>query len=90
MKFEAPCSPGHCLKLLNESMQTDMLKGIHCHYQQCLEEKDQRSPRDILIEGLKLTLAIYSKGEEEVVRNPFNLHPALRFGSSPYSAVNFS
>ncbi len=33
MKIEKPCSPGHCLKMLNDYMRTDILRSVHQHIQ---------------------------------------------------------
>lgn len=44
MPLERPCSPGHCLGMLNEYMRTDMLRRVHQAIHARLDQRGARSP----------------------------------------------
>jgi hypothetical protein len=90
MKIEKPCSPGHCLGMLNANMRTDILRHVH---EGMLSQKDQRdrqlhkkSPLEMLIESIEDVLTVF-KGNALVATigpNPFNTDPRyLRFQPEP-------
>ena len=74
MNVEKPCSPGHCLGMLNNNMRTDILRSVHQHIEQRREQKDQRTPLEIVIESIQHVLNLFEKTNrfECVERNPFN------------------
>jgi len=45
MPLERPCSPGHCLGMLNEYMRTDILRRVHQAIHARLDQRGTRSPR---------------------------------------------
>ncbi len=81
MIFEKPCSPGHCLKMLNDNMRTDILRSVHQRVQARMDQRDQRSPLEILIESIEEVLGTFEGINlfECVERNPFNSDPGYRF-----------
>ena len=90
MKIEKPCSPGHCLGMLNANMRTDMLRHVH---EGMLARKDQRerqlhkkSPLAMLIESIEDVLTVFEGNAlmTAIGPNPFNTDPHyLRFQPEP-------
>ena len=74
MELESPCSPGHCLGMLNAHMRTDVLRSVHEYVLTCKERHDPRSPLELLIEALQHTLSRYPQqlSEHSIGPNPFN------------------
>jgi len=60
MPLERPCSPGHCLGMLNEYMRTDILRRVHQAIHARLDQRGTRSPLLILIESLEDVLGIFA------------------------------
>ena len=91
MKIEKPCSPGHCLKILNENMRTDILRNVHQGVQARINQRDKRSPLEILIESIEDVLETFDGINlyECVQRNPFNTDSGHRFNpqSDYYSDI---
>ncbi len=81
MKIEKPCSPGHCLKMLNDYMRTDILRSVHQRIQARMDQRDKKSPLEILIESIEEVLATFEGSNlfECVGPNPFNSDPRYRF-----------
>ena len=71
-EFEKPCSPGHCLRMLNENMRTDILKNVHQGIHQQKEKKSKKSPLVMLIKSIEDVLALFGSINLRVERNPFN------------------
>ena len=59
MIIEKPCSPGHCLKMLNENMRTDILRSVHQRIQVRMDQRDKKSPLEILIESIEEVLGTF-------------------------------
>ena len=73
MKVEKPCSPGHCLGMLNDNMRTDMLRYVHEGVRARMDAEDakwearprgqlggqsrRKSPLEMLIESIEDVLA---------------------------------
>ncbi len=85
MKIEKPCSPSHCLKMLNDYMRTDILRSVHQRIQARMDQRDKKSPLEILIESIEEVLATFEGGNlfECVGPNPFNSDPRYRFHPEP-------
>jgi hypothetical protein len=85
MNIEKPCSPGHCLKMLNDHMRTDMLRRVHECIQARMDQRSKKSPLEILIESLEEVLATFEGGNLVacVGPNPFNSDPRYRFHPEP-------
>ena len=84
MPLEKPCSPGHCLGMLNDHMRTDILRSVHEHIQAQRDQRRQRSPLDMLIKSIEAALRVF-EGRTLLMGmgpNPFNAdpcyHPAAR------------
>ena len=84
MTFELPCSPGHGLSMLKQTMQSDILRFVH-ETVSALKAKAQRSPLAYLIEGIETTLERYQDFEatRSTDINPFNANPGHRFNFDP-------
>ena len=84
MKIEKPCSPGHCLGMLNANMRTDILRGVHEGMFARKDERDRgvhkKSPLEMLIESIEDVLAVFDGSNliETVGPNPFNTDPDYR------------
>ena len=77
MKLEKPCSPGHCLGMLNANMRTDILRHVHGGIETRKDKPPRKSPLVMLIESIEDVLEIF---EDErlfltTVPNPFNSDP---------------
>jgi hypothetical protein len=74
MKMEKPSSPGHCLKILNENMRTDILRNVHQQVKARMEKRGKKSPLKILIESIEEVLGVFEELPlfESVGPNPFN------------------
>jgi hypothetical protein len=85
MKIEKPCSPGHCLKMLNDNMRTDILRNVHQHIKARMDQRAKKSPLKILIESIEEVLGTFEGINlfECVERNPFNIDPRYRFNPEP-------
>ena len=85
MKIEKPCSPGHCLKMLNDNMRTDILRRVHQHIQARMDQRGKKSPLEILIESIEEVLGTFEGSNlfECVEPNPFNTDPRYRFHPEP-------
>lgn len=80
MKPEKPCSPSHCLGMLNDNMRTDILRNVHEYLLDRKAQNDQRSPLELLLESINHTLGRFkhSRSFEQVERNPFNVDENVR------------
>ena len=85
MEIEKPCSPGHCLGMLNDNMRTDILRGVHEGIENRKDQRGKKSPLVILIESIKEVLAVYEGSNlfELIEPNPFNADPLYRFDPKP-------
>ena len=85
MKIEKPCSHGHCLKMLNDNMRTDILRRVHQHIHARMDQRDKKSPLEILIESIEEVLETLEETNrlECVDRNQFNMNPGDRFNPGP-------
>ncbi len=85
MRLEKPCSPGHCLGMLNDNMRTDILRGVHQHIQARMDQRDKKSPLEILIESIEEVLGTFEGSNlfKCVGPNPFNNDPRYRFHPEP-------
>ena len=81
MKLEEPCSPGHCLGMLNANMRTDMLRSVHEGITERKEQPHHKSPLEMLIESIEETLVSFEGGERvaAIGPNPFQTDPSGRF-----------
>ena len=81
MNIQKPCSPGHCLMMLNDHMRTDMLRRVHEGIRARMEQRGKKSPLAILIESIAEVLGTFAGGNlvEDVGPNPFNCDPRYRF-----------
>ena len=81
MKIEKPCSPGHCLGMLNDNMRTDILRNVHHGIEFRKDNRDKKSPLEMLIESIEDVLATYEGYNlfELIERNPFNANPSYPF-----------
>jgi hypothetical protein len=85
MKIEKPCSPGHCLKILNGNMRTDILRSVHQRIQARMDQRDKKSPLEIFIESIEEVIESFEGIDlyECFGRNPFNIDPGYRFNPKP-------
>ena len=85
MKIEKPCSPGHCLGMLNDNMRTDILRDVHQGIEARMDRRGKKSPLEILIESIEDVLAAFEGSNlfERVGPNPFNSDPSYRFQPEP-------
>jgi hypothetical protein len=85
MKIEKPCSPGHCLGMLNDNMRTDILRDVHQGIKARMDQRGKKSPLEILIESIEDVLATFEGSNlfERVGPNPFNSGPFYRFQPEP-------
>lgn len=83
MPLERPCSPGHCLGMLNASMRTDILRRAHQAIHARLAQRGQRSPLAMLIESLEDVLGVLTGCHrvEGIGPNPLNSDPHYRFSA---------
>jgi len=83
MKLEKPCSPGHCLGMLNDNMRTDILRSVHRGIEIRKNQRGKKSSLEILIESIEEVLVTYEGRNlfESIGPNPFNAHPFYRFDS---------
>ena len=81
MKIEKPCSPGHCLSMLNDNMRTDILRSVHQGIYARMGQRGKKSPLEILIESIDEVLVTFggSNLKESVEPLPFNVNPHYRF-----------
>ena len=85
MEIEKPCSPGHCLGILNDHMRTDILKSVHQHIRARRDGRGTKSPLEILIESIEEVLVTF-EGSNLVAcvgPNPFNRDSRYRFRPEP-------
>src|SRR5688500_1131577 len=81
MNIEKPCSPGHCLGMLNANMRTDILRGVHEGMFVRKDERDRgvhkKSPLEMLTESIEDVLATFESSNliASVGPNPFNIDP---------------
>lgn len=85
MKIEPPCSPGHCLGMLNDNMRTDLLRGVHQGVEARMDHRGKKSPLVMLIESIEEVLAAVKGGQlpAHLGPNPFNTTPGYRFQPTP-------
>ena len=85
MKLENPCSPGHCLGMLNANMRTDLLQQVHQGIFARMEHRGKQSPLAILIESIEevLTACAGHTLPPSVGPNPFHTEPFRRFDREP-------
>ena len=85
MKIEKPCSPGHCLGMLNDNMRTDILRSVHQFARARMDQRGKKPPLEILIESIEEVLATFEGSHlvEPVGPNPFNTDPRYRFDPEP-------
>jgi hypothetical protein len=85
MTIEKPCSPGHCLGMLNDHMRTDMLRDVHQGIEARMDQRGKKSPLEILIESLEDVLTTFAGGHllKRLGPNPFNSDPSYRFQPEP-------
>lgn len=83
MPLEKPCSPGHCLGMFNDSMQTDMLRHVHQSIQAHRDQRGTKSPLVLLIESIEDVLRVFESRNyyEGVGPNPFNRDPRSRWST---------
>jgi len=81
MNFEKPSAPGHCLKILNDTMRTDILRSVHECIELFKEKTGNQSPLEILISSIEGVLFTYEKAclYESVNQNPFNANQLNEF-----------
>lgn len=79
MEIDSPSSPGHCLKILNEHMRTDLLRSLHARLEEGRDGSPGSSPLDSLIESIKWTLASVPRPDngDSVEVNPLNLNAVI-------------
>ena len=81
MNIEKPCSPGHCLGMLNANMRTDILRYVHEGMFARKDERDRgvhkKSPLEMLIESIEDVLVTFESSNliASVGPNPFNTDP---------------
>ena len=77
MKLEKPCSPGHCLGMLNANMRTDILRHVHGGIEKRKDKPTRKSPLVMLIESIEDVLEIFEDDSLflTTVPNPFNSDP---------------
>jgi hypothetical protein len=83
MPHEKPCSPGHCLGMLNDYMRTDRLRHVHQAIQARMDQRGTQSPLALLIESIEEVLGVFA-GRQLVagVRpNPFNRDSRYRWST---------
>ena len=82
MPLEKPCSPGHCLGMLNDHMRTDILRSVHTHIQARRDQRGKQSPLVLLIESIEAVLLVFEGCTllAGIGPNPFNTDP--RYGTS--------
>jgi len=89
MPIEKPCSPGHCLGMLNDYMRTDMLRRVHEGVRARMAQQDMKrrsctsrsqSPLAMLIASIEDVLATWdgSHLRVSVGPNPFNRDSCYR------------
>jgi len=85
MKVEKPCSPGHCLGMLNDNMRTDILRSVHRSIETRMDQRSKKSPLEILIEAIEEVLATFDGRNllESIGPNPFNKERLYRFQREP-------
>jgi hypothetical protein len=83
MPLEKPCSPGHCLGMLNDYMRTDMLRHVHQSLQARMDQRSTRSPLALLIESIEEVLGVFAGHQlfAGVGPNPFNRDPRYRWST---------
>ena len=83
MPLEKPCSPGHCLGMLNDYMRTDMLRHVHQYIQARMDQRGKKSPLALLIESIEEVLGVFEGSHlcEGVGPNPFNRDPRYRWST---------
>ena len=59
MRLEKPCSPGHCLGMLHDSMRTEMLRHVHQSIQARMDQRGTQSPLALLIESIEEVLGVW-------------------------------
>jgi hypothetical protein len=87
MRLEKPCSPGHCLAMLNDYMRTDMLRHVHQAIQARMDQRGTRSPLALLIESIEEVLGVFEGGRQlfaGVRPNPFNRDPRSRWSTQGF------
>ena len=77
MKLEKPCSPGHCLGMLNANMRTDILRHVHSGIEERKDKPPRRSPLVMLIESIEDVLELFDDESLFLTTspNPFNSDP---------------
>jgi hypothetical protein len=77
MKLEEPCSPGHCLGMLNANMRTDILRHVHGGIEKRKDKPPRKSPLVMIIDSIEDVLELFQ--DESLflttVPNPFNSDP---------------
>jgi hypothetical protein len=95
MKVEKPCSPDHCLGMLNDNMRTDILRAVHEGMRARMDAQDakllgnrhgeaqRKSPLEMFIESIENVLARFEGRDlfAALGPNPFNANPRYRFQS---------
>jgi hypothetical protein len=79
VEIDSPSSPGHCLKILNEHMRTDLLRSLHARLEEGRDGSPGSPPLDSLIESIKWTLASVPRPDngDSVEVNPLNLDAVI-------------
>ena len=77
MKLEKPCSPAHCLGMLNANMRTDILRHVHGGIEERKDKPPRKSPLVMLIESIEDVLEVFDDESLflAVGPNPFNSDP---------------
>lgn len=71
--------------MLNENMRTDILRSVHQRIQVRMDQRDKKSPLEILIESIEEVLGTFEGINlyECVEHNPFNIDPGYRLNPEP-------
>jgi hypothetical protein len=67
--------------MLNDNMRTDILRSVHQRIQARMDQRDKKSPLEILIESIEEVIGTFEdvNSFECVDRNPFNIDPHYSF-----------
>ena len=81
MKLEKPCSPRHCLGMLNANMRTDILRHVHGGIEKRKDKPPRKSPLVMLIESIEDVLELFDDESMflTTIPNPFHTETFYRF-----------
>jgi hypothetical protein len=71
--------------MLNDHMRTDILRSVHQSIESRIDQRDKKSPLEILIESIEQALVTFEGSNlfGSVEPNPFNVNPHYRFCREP-------